>query len=890
MRNESLSPPASREMKAKALGPENDEEIQILNTKNAGELQRLRSELEGKDALHIEVDKLKQEIEVLKKSLTKAHETIRQEKDTEEAAKAELISSKNELVSKLSDLQAQISNLSDSHKDDQADAQTRITQLEAEIEKLSKDLLQEKESAELKSNSYEELAARNKALEEENYHLGEEKTVIANNTFSETEKLKDELSNLRQQLEENLKEKESATDVHRKQLTEASELTKNLQSEKDEKDSELLSINKVVEELQSEVKHLLQANSDGSRLTDDLEGDLKRLKDRHSAELQEKESQADNLKNNINNLKKDIKDLEEQKMLKEEKDSREISNSQTKVDTLEKEVAETGLKMNEIQVEKDTEIRELTQIVEGLQHNIIALKQHDNDAERLAKEEIEKLRNETISLREQSNAELKAKDEQSKEIKGKISALTASVAGLERENSQLRGEQEKLKTDKDSKIEQLQEANDKAMKNSKVEGESLRNECIKLKDEIKTLELAKNVAEEIMTESKEEATSLQKVLETLDKDSKEKDLQQSTALDKARADLQSALESHQAELHKIHDEHANELSKSIESLKLERDNQLEELQTKYNALSSDRQMIGEEQNNLAEATKIELENKHEEELSEHKTRYDSLSRINEELIVSSSATQTHLEDELKILRTEFDTSKAKHYETQKINAENVLNLQDRLDSITSEKQELLEMQKKTSSKTQEDHELILKRLTEDFDRQVVALRKEQNIQGQSSDKNLLHDKVALEKKVNDLEARCAQLKSSADMAVLLEEQSKLLKPRIHELEGEVASLNAELKGLKEREMERPLGSKWSMNAANADDLAKNVNDESSTPDDGATTAEGSSKGNKDISAPSDGEWSADMSLEGTVRLPFFYCLMIVSPAIMGRRLDWPLSK
>ena len=887
-----MPPPTSPEFNAKALEAEHAEELLSLNEKNSQQLQRLQSEMEGKDTLQIEVDKLRHEIEALQKSLTEAHGTIKQEKDTKEGAKADLARSNADLASKLSDLQAHVRSLSDSHKNDQARAQTKIIQLEAEIENhktLSKDLLQESEGAEVKSNNFEELVARNKALEEEKFALIEAKSAMSDNAFSEARNVKDELSHLQQQLEENLKAKESEIDVHQKQLTEANMLRKNLQSEKDEKDSELLSINKVVEELQTEVQRLLQANSDASRAADGLQEDLNRSEERYSAELQGKESQANNLKDTVNRLKKDIRDLQQQKTLREEKDEREISDSQSEVDILQKKVAEAGQKMNEMQIEKDTETRELMHVIEGLQHNIKTLKQHGHDAERLAKEENEKIRQETFSLREQFEGEVKGKDEQSKEIKGKLTALTASMADIEKANSQLKEEQEKMKTERISEIQQLRRANKEMLMNSESEIKSLKDETIKLKDEIKILELAKNVAEERMTANKEEAASLQKVLETFDKDSKEREQQQSTALNKASADLQLATKGHQAELHKLRDEHADELSKVTESLKTERDNRLKELQARYDALSTERQKVGEEQTSLVETTKTELEKKHEKELSDLQTRHDTMTRINEELAESSTATQKLLEDELKKVRTEFDNSKAKQDEAHKIDVDNLVNLQDRLDSISSEKQKLLDTQNKICSKMQEDHELVLKRLTEDFDHQVATLRKEQ-----SSNQTLVYEKVALEQTVNDLEARCAQLKSSADMAVILEEQSKLLKPRIHELEGEVASLNAELKASKKPEMESLPGTrsglsgdKWSVSAENADDIARNANTESSTPNMSTIKAEIGSKGNKIDDAPSNGEWSPEMSLEGTVRLPFFYCLLSTFLTIVGCRFNWP---
>ena len=897
LRNERLPPPASPEINVEALKAEHAEELQVLDIKNAEELQRLRSELEIKDKLQIEIDKFRQEIEALKKSLAEAQEAIKQDEVAKEAEKAEFTRSNDDLRSKLDDLQAHVSKLTNSHKDDQAHAQTKITQLEAEIEsyeKQSKDLLQEG-SAKVESNSNEELEARNKALVEENHALIKEKSAALDNAFNEAQKLKDEFSHFRQQLEGNLKAKESEIDAHQKQLAEANTLHKDLQSKKDERDSELLSINRVVEELQTEIQRLLQANSDNSKATDSLQEDLKKAKDTYFEELQEKESYANSLKDTIDSLKRDSREFQEQRRLLEEQNKREISISQTKAAVFERKEAEAEQKMNEMQVEKDTEVRELKQVVEDLQNNIIALKQNDHDAERSTKEENEKLKQETISLCEQLEGELKGRDELLKKNMGQLSTLTASVTGLKAERSQLREAQEKLKTEKTSEIEQLQQAN-KVLKNSESEIEHLRDECIQLKDEMKTLKLAKNAAEERMTATKEEATSLQKVLETFDKDSKEKEQQQFTALNKVKADLQSVLESHHTELQKLRDEHASELSTATESSKMERDKQLEELQAKYNALSNDRQQMDEQQTSLIENAKTELEDKHNQEISELKTRDDYLSRINVELTESSSATQKLLEDELKKVRTDIDTSESKHYEAQKANSDKLLNLQGRLDVITSEKQELLEAQNKVSSKMQEDHELAMKRITEDFDHRLATLQKEQRSQEESSNKALLNGKIALEQTVNGLEERCAQLKSSADMAVMLEEQSKLLKPRIHELEAEVASLNAELNVLKKPEMERLPGtlcgisdSKRAMSAANVEGSAKNTNKESSSTDISTVKAEISSKGNKIDGAFRDGEWSADMSLEGTVRLSF-YSLLIIFLTLLGCGFDWPQCK
>ena len=856
------------------LKVEHAEEIQKLKEQSTEDLQKLQTKVERKNALQAEIESLRQEIDTSSRSLTEAQQATAIEKEKNSTQLAELSDLNKTQKTELNDLQAKLDRQADVHKDEQDRAQKRLAELEAEVEKDKKqigDLSREKELAKSDSEIVDGLKKRVATLEEENSALSKNKNEVENKASSQAQELENEISKLRQQIEGNSVAKESELKSLQEQLAKAKSSENDLQTEKKDREEELRSTRKVVEDLQTEIQRLLHAKADNATAVDNLQKDLKEAEEKHSKVLQEKDSRVEGLQTSINSLKSEIEGVKQEKMALSKEKEKDNSSSQMMIDEYQKKLAEAEEGSKKNQAAKELELKELSQVVEGLQNEIKTLKQSDHDAERFVRDEVERLEQEATRLREKLENEIAEKEKLSLESKNQLTDLETSMRSVEAENNRLKDERRTLVDDKKSEVEHLKLANSKLLKEKDDEVSRVKNECTTLQEEVLNVKSAVETADAEATRAREEAMSLQKVLKTFDEDSKEKEQQKVTALSKAKADLQSAMDNHQAELDALRAEHASELNKAIENAKSENEAQLKELQTKYESLMDEQKDIVNRQEKSTKVATSEIEAKYKQDMQELQDKHESLSRIHAEVIESNSATQRLLEEELKKARDELESTSMKQDEAQRKNSDEVANLQKRLDDVVGEKKELLERQNANTAKMQEDRELALKRLTEDHESKIATLRKEKSNVEQSSMKTLENERMMQKEKFADLEARCAQLQSSADVANMLEEQSKVLKPRIHELEEELAVANAELENLRKRvKVESgpaaPPGltdSKWASKTASENDPAPITNDKSSLVND-SNSVENAVDG-----TPSNGGLSAGMTLEGTVRLPFF---------------------
>lgn len=448
-----------------------------------------------------ETERLKSEMERVKNEMTKRNNDLQNEKDKlEKNLKAEIdrlnleLKQANERFS---------SNMSSS----QSSFQQEIQKLKTEISELNKK--KEAEQIELQKqiseiNSQKSLIEAKKLELEKNLSEVTKKFLQLENEYKDRQQ---EIHNLSQKLEKEIKEKENITNTlnNEKKLlnieieelkvkfsetemkgslqsSENSKLLETLKNERETLNSKLTSLQQDLQKTEIQKSDLTFQLKKSEETLQDKEDEIKKLKSELEKAKNEGSASLESANTKINHLNIDLENLKKQ----EEQLSQSISQLNSQIVQFKNDVAE-----------KDRLIQEINQRLQNQENQISQLKQEISELNQT----IHNLEN---ALAEKENA-LSQEIEKSKETNSKLTSALVSIKNLENEIEEKCERIEEL----ENQISQLKESSTSTGKELQDQLNEKDEKILELQNEISKFKSLKKKIEEKLKNLEQENQTLQ---------------------------------------------------------------------------------------------------------------------------------------------------------------------------------------------------------------------------------------------------------------------------------------------------------------------------------------------------------------------------------------------
>ncbi len=745
-------------------------------------------------------------------------------------------------------------------------------------------------------------------------------------------------------LEEEKKALSQAIDVLRSELQQAQH---RLEKQDVGHQSEGMHLANTIDDLQNEIRAAREdlaeaarreekASKETSSIVEELRTQMDALCRDHSDQLRVKQEAKETA---LRELQSSQAELQSLKQLRDDELKRQettTNESQLLVESLKQELVDLRRSKDDELRLKIGEIEQTSQVIEDLQLQIQRLKHQETDAGRV----LETLQTEFKDMQQQHSDSMRAKENEVESLSIVMEGLKDQVLVMQqRETSTKQQEDEKqcmLEEIGSLRSAVLRAENGEAeQRHDKVtEVERLNKVIVALQEEIRT-----HSTQYTDTTRAAEANveRLNEVISTLQADLQSQHQQQCAVveannmqfkgLDEVIARLQTEIATLECEKGdaarrqglKTQDmteaiekseEHIKQLVESRDVGFEQRDARIQELSERCSELQLTFDQVALEKERLVD------------ELRAAQHEVSGLQKALETLSEDAQEKESQYRAALNKLKSELDyVGNAHNSELQTLKTAHKTGLEDLQAELERKNQEMLGnlhtgnkmlLEEKASIETAQAAfiETLRKDLEAEHQNQILTLQREHaavveimtgNFQEAHEQCDRLRsldtllkkgdeDRSMLESSLAELESRCKELQGMVDVASAGEDEAKALKSKVADLQSELSQSVAELAEMRGKHgdaAETPLSRGGTTSNNSATQLAISVESDGPHEDNSNFSREDTTTA-ASAQAALEGEWATGISLEGTVRLPFYLCfLLTLFVTTSGLGFEWP---